>query len=198
MKHNLNLLTPDLLPKRERLSAQTMLLSWALLLALLALGLGWGYWQKSGLEAQQRQLKARQQQLQTALTDKEAALKKWLPDPALVAQRDVIAKARDNSRALLARIDELNSLPQQGFSPVLEALAQRSINGLWLDQIAINGQQLSLSGHATKAPLIPKWVQTFAQEPALAGRQFATVGIDKEQDGTLAFSLKSGGTNEAP
>ncbi|WP_115720063.1 PilN domain-containing protein [Gallaecimonas mangrovi] len=197
MKHNLNLLSAELLPPPQSLNARTLLLSWALVTAALALALGFGYWQKSQVLGQKQQLQAQLKQKQKQLTAKETALKGHVADKALLAQRDLLALDRDNAKALLTRVDELNQLPQDGFSPVLQALAESTVNGLWLNDIRIEGQQLSLTGHAFKAPLVMQWLQGFASQPALAGRQFGRLAMDQQKDGNMAFSLASGAAHEA-
>ncbi|WKE66013.1 hypothetical protein PVT67_01830 [Gallaecimonas kandeliae] len=197
MKHWLNLLTAELLPPRQPLTVAAMIRLLLLAALLLALGLGWGYWQRQQLAVAQQQLKARQLQAQQRLATLEARFKEHQPDMALVAQRDSLKSDTDNNKTLLARVEELDRQGQQGFSGLLTALAQSSTPGLWLSQIDIDQGRLALGGKASKAELVPQWLQGFAKEPALAAQAFGQVKITQGEDGYLAFRLDSeGGQDE--
>ncbi|EKE67451.1 hypothetical protein [Gallaecimonas xiamenensis] len=198
MKHWLNLLSDDLKPAKERLSAQTLLGSWLLGSLVLALALGWGYWQKASLNQADRQLQQQRQQVAGQLEQAEARLKARQPDPQLLASRDALKARIQSNASLLDRIDQLDHSGQGGFSGILTALAHRSQDGLWLSKVAIRGDLLSLAGSTREASLVPVWVQGFAKEPALAGRSFGQVQIQRSDQGDLHFSLNSGGSHEAP
>jgi Fimbrial assembly protein (PilN) len=105
----------------------------------------------------------------------------------------------DKAKALAERRKELEaSLAQQGlalqglgaatvgnaggYSQSLRALARLSMEGVWLTHIefAENGGELSLTGRAVSADLIPVYLGRLRSDPALRQQPFATLEITRQ------------------
>lgn len=72
-----------------------------------------------------------------------------------------------------------------GFSEYLRAFSRQSVNGLWLTgfDIAGGGNELSISGRALNADLVPAYLKRLNQEKSLQGRQFAAMRINQPTAG---------------
>ncbi|HYL88136.1 MAG TPA: PilN domain-containing protein [Burkholderiales bacterium] len=105
--------------------------------------------------------------------------------------------ARADEKELDARIAELEPRVQAaeallgtstsataGYTYVqaLRALASQRLDGVWLTSIALSGDtgELSLIGKALRPELVPEYIDRLTREPALRGRQFATLSIERE------------------
>lgn len=67
----------------------------------------------------------------------------------------------------------------EGYAPLLRALARVSVEGVWLTriQVAEGTGELSLSGRATRAELVPAYLERLRSEQALRGQTFARLEI---------------------
>ncbi|MGI9236208.1 MAG: hypothetical protein ACR2QZ_02370 [Woeseiaceae bacterium] len=84
----------------------------------------------------------------------------------------------------------------KGFSRHLRALSRQDIDGLWLTHIALSalGDKTRLEGRATRAELIPLYVQGLASEAPFAEQRFHHFQIDSpvdDRETALTFSMDS-------
>lgn len=121
-----------------------------------------------------------------------------------------VAAAPDDT-ALDARSAELDSrlqaaeqlLGQPGMSrsstsyaEPLKALARHRVEGIWLTSITVarDGGELSLAGRALRADLVPQYIARLSSDPAMRGRRFATLAIQRDTPSTtesIAFRLSA-------
>ena len=86
----------------------------------------------------------------------------------------------------------------EGYSELLRALARRSMEGVWLTRIefAEPSGELSLAGRATRADLVPAYLERLRAEQALRGNAFARVEVTRPaKTPYVEFTLSS---SEAP
>lgn len=88
----------------------------------------------------------------------------------------------------------------EGYSELLRALARRSIEGVWLTRIefAEATGELSLSGRATRAELVPAYLERLRGEQALRGQGFSRLEVTRPAKMPFVeFTLSSGEPPEA-
>jgi hypothetical protein len=70
-----------------------------------------------------------------------------------------------------------------GFSDVLRGFARQSMQGLWLTgfDVAAGGAELAISGRATDAELVPKYIRRLNAEKVFQGRSFAALKMAPAQ-----------------
>jgi hypothetical protein len=70
------------------------------------------------------------------------------------------------------------------FSARLAALSARHVNGVWLDHLTLGSRRdtMSLSGGALTPDLVPLYLQSLAQDPALQGGAIDNFVIDRPAD----------------
>ena len=68
-----------------------------------------------------------------------------------------------------------------GYSEYLRAFARQTVPGLWLTsvQIAEGGAQLTMSGHALEADLVPVLIARLKRESLLRGRPLQALAITR-------------------
>lgn len=69
----------------------------------------------------------------------------------------------------------------EGYSDMLRALARRSMEGVWLTRIefADRSGELSLAGRATRAELVPAYLERLRGEAALRGQGFSRLEVTR-------------------
>ncbi|HET7199599.1 MAG TPA: PilN domain-containing protein, partial [Burkholderiales bacterium] len=67
------------------------------------------------------------------------------------------------------------------YSEYLRAFARQTVQGVWLTgiQISEGGEQLSLTGRAVRADLVPVLIGRLRQEPVLRGRPLDALAITR-------------------
>jgi hypothetical protein len=90
-----------------------------------------------------------------------------------------------------------------GYSEYLRAFARQTVEGLWLTsiQIAEGGAQLTMSGRALQADLVPVLIARLKQESVLRGRPLEALVITrstagKEPRAVVEFTVSSQGFSE--
>jgi hypothetical protein len=74
------------------------------------------------------------------------------------------------------------SRPGTGYAEPLRALARLRVEGVWLTTVTLVGEpgELSLAGRALRAELVPRYIDRLTRDPALRGRRFATLAIERD------------------
>ena len=88
----------------------------------------------------------------------------------------------------------------EGYSELLRALARRSMEGVWLTRIefAEASGELSLSGRAARAELVPAYLERLRGEQALRGQGFSRLEVTRPQKMPFVeFTLSSGEPQES-
>jgi Fimbrial assembly protein (PilN) len=183
MYQQINLYQPIFRRQQQVFSAATLLQIVGVFLVALVLIYAYGLWQVWALEGEVVRLEGQQK----AQTVQLAQL-----DPSLSSQRrrDAEQEIKRLNETLLtqqALIDVLRKHPlgtTAGFSAQLAALAHQHTNGLWLTRIAIDGAsgRMELAGVGLNPSLLPQYLQSLSNEPALSGQRFETLAMERAND----------------
>lgn len=187
MKLRVNLYTPEFHPQPERLSLKQVLAIWLLLLVAMS---GWGYLEMQEghqLSAQRDVQQQRVDSSQQSINQLNQAVNSRTLDPRL---QQLVEAGQEELRVkrLLSQRLQGNNYASGGFSEVFQALATISQQQLWLSQITINDGRMSLLGFTQDSELVPRWVNQFADYPALSQQGFAAMQLYREEP-YLRFEL---------
>jgi Tfp pilus assembly protein PilN len=182
----INLYQPIFRKQRQIFSAAAMLSSVGVV-AVALLGIyAFGLWQVAGLEREAVQLEGREKAYSAQL----ARL-----DPTSGAQRrEQIERELERLSATVIRQQKLVDVLRkrsvsstEGFSANLAALARRHVAGLWLTKISINGASgaIELAGRAVGPALVPEYLQSLSEEPALSGQRFDRLQIERDENSSM-------------
>ena len=83
----------------------------------------------------------------------------------------------------------------EGYAETLRALARRSMEGVWLTRIefAQGSGEVSLSGRATRAELVPAYLERLRGEEALRSQGFSKLEVMRpEKEQYVEFTLAAG------
>ena len=175
----INLHQPVVRRRQGSLSAQSA--ATALLTIALALMGIWvfGWWQlrlmRSEVEVARAQREA-QRVLQAAQTSLLDAMSQEELDQLIL---NISAAVDIKTRAIALLQSEAGGTA--AFAERLTALAQRHVDGVWLDQLTLGATRgaMSLSGSALTPDLVPQYLQSLAGDPALRGGEIDNFVIDR-------------------
>ncbi|MBF0195067.1 MAG: hypothetical protein HQL71_10950 [Magnetococcales bacterium] len=163
MQQKINFFHPQFLPKKNLLSAVTILT----ILAALILTLSILSFKTESFIKQQTDSLATLQQKQEQITKNIYSLQNSLgPDSNLLAKErslreKIVAKETFIEDGIKINVKNVNS-----FAYILEQIAQANIEGIWLTNIAINNQDQpwTIEGYAKRSSpdLITKYIQKLA------------------------------------
>lgn len=182
LRQQINLLDQGFRPQAVPLSAQRMLLVWALLIVVLG---GYYTYARLQLPGLQREAARAQDRLAADHHRLNGLSAKSGQNDAL-ARLDAEIQRLDGQRAAKATV--IAALTQRrlgnttGFSSYLEGLARHIQDGLWLSSIAIGngGGDVSLAGTTVDPKLVPAYLQRLSQEAAFAGTDFDSFEMHRQ------------------
>ena len=182
-----NLFVDGLVPKREVLDYQQMLLIWCGFTVLLILWSGVDAWQNGSM--QERYATKQQQLIQLKQSVDEMQSKLAGGKAALVQEVQALQEQRRAQSALALALAA--NQQQQGLSRALIGLSKSSIEGLWLSQITVLPNGLHLQGAATDAVILPRYIQRLSQQERFQGHSFAAVRLKLDEESQqLNFELR--------
>lgn len=177
MIQHINLLRTERAARRAGLQLLPVLLVTLVAIAVV-LGLGW----------QARRSLAQEQLAANKVRAAAAAAAPASSGPAVLD--DALARKLAAARARLTQMDSvsaqlrgLESGPDLAFSGLLDALARRSAEGIWLVELDadVPTRRLTMTGRALDADRIPAYLKSLDKEPLLRDRDFQTMNL-KELD----------------
>ncbi|MGB5079584.1 MAG: PilN domain-containing protein [Burkholderiales bacterium] len=181
MSQQINLFNPQLLKQKKYFSAVTMTQALGLLVLGMAVFYGFALWQDRSLRRQTEE-SGRAYEQQKQLFAKVAA---ELNPEKREAQLDQDLKSTETAiaerQALLREIQAGVTGESAGYSQYLRAFARQTVPGLWLTSIQITegASQLTMSGRALQADMVPLLIARLKRETLLRGRPLEALAITR-------------------
>ncbi len=152
-------------------------------------------WKQDSLLKKYQELLNKQQNLTTELEKFRASHPPAKNNPLLDQQLTKLRSKLEGRRVLLGYLATVDYELSEGFFAVIEGLAKSPFKGVWLTGIKINkvDHQILLTGSATRADLIPAYLQHLRRKKIFAGRTFARLQLKRleERARQVDFSLES-------
>ena len=166
---------------RPPMSAMHGLVLVGMTVLLLVVSTIWYHNVHSEAEANNQVMASQKQQLTQQLDALKAKLESLLADNQV--DRDLLRVRRDI--AVRKRMIEFVSTNQlgsdEGFADNLEALADIRFDEVWLRQIILGQNFVSLSGSALKAEMVPEYFARFQEKELFEGRVFDVFEVEREK-----------------
>jgi len=196
MEQQINLYQPILGAEKHVFSARAIAVALAVLVVSLIALAAFAGWR---LARSERAVVAAERQ-QDAGVDLAGRASAALKPRASLAELDATAKLLAGKISARERALEIvnrdGAGPATGFAARLEALARRSLEGLWLTAIVIvdEDSRVALQGATTDPQLVPTFLAALSQERALEGVRFDTVVLTRTDALPPAVALFEVGT----
>ena len=199
MSQQINLYNPIFLKQKKIFSTATMLQGLAVILAgAVAFAIYAQYQvQHLSVEVQRAEARLKGDETHLARIGKEFVAKEKSADlEAQIKRAELELQLRQQAVGLLSGGAQGD---RSGVSRYLRALARQTLSGLWLTGFELEGEEMSLSGRMLRSDLLPEYLQRLGREPAMQGREFATLSLSEpkpaegkaEAPAYLEFSLRS-------
>jgi hypothetical protein len=189
MSQEINLLNPELRPRRDWLAFRPVAALALLVLVLLFAAWAWASWQLRAVTAArvagEAGLLAAQQSLQAA----QGALARHVPSAQLTAEAERLGADIARRNFVLQRARETVVEGNAGLADVMRGFSRQIMEGVWLTGFASNGGGLDIRGRLLDPGLLPAYIRRLNDEPAFRGRRFATLDM---RDGALAEGTDGG------
>ena len=184
MRQQINLYQPIFRKQKIIFSARTIL--W-LGIGFLVLLLAWSQLigqRISGLESEYERQQAAEQRAVDQLTSLQRSMPPATPDPELEAHLQQLEEQRDQLQLTVEALERRSPVADADIGPRLDALARRVPHGLWLTglELEANGRDLSITGRALSARLVPEYLDALADSALPAGTAFDTVRVTASED----------------
>ena len=177
MSQQINLFNPIFMRQRHSLGARGMAIA---LLVMLA-----GTFAITVLADRQLQPLRYQASLQEArLKERQARVQavavEFAPrpsDPLLKSELDSKEARLRSLQQAMQMLRQAEGEGAQGFAEYFRALARQSVSGLWLTEVAVEGERrdISMQGRVLQAALVPAYLSRLGGEPVLRGKSFQTL-----------------------
>ena len=202
MSQQINLYSPIFRKQRKVFSAATMLQGVLLIVVVVS-----AFYYAVSLQSSLLEIRAADsgRQLQGELERLKAyGVRESPADRAkALGDRRKALEAGLASQALALKAFESGALGRtEGYAPLLRALARVSVEGVWLTriQVAEGSGELSLAGRATRAELVPVYLERLRSEEALRAQSFSRLEVTRvaapAAKAFVEFALLAG--DEAP
>ena len=185
MSQQINLFNPLFLEKKKYLSAVTMTQAIGLIVLGLAVFYAFAFWQDRKLARQIAESGRAYEQQKQQFGKITAELSPEKREAQLDQDLKSIEAAIALRRSLMGELGKGGPAGPGGYSEYLRAFARQTVQGLWLTsiQIAEGGGQLTMSGRALQADLVPVLIGRLKQESVLRGRPLEGLAITRSTAG---------------
>lgn len=205
MSQQINLFNPLFLEKKKYFSAVTMTQALGLIVLGLAVFYAFAFWQDRNLARQIGESGRAYEQQKQQFAKITAELSPEKREAQLDQDLKSIEAAIALRRSLMGELGTGGLAGSAGYSEYLRAFARQTVQGLWLTslQIAEGGGQLTMSGRALQADLVPVLIGRLKQESVLRGRPLEGLAITRSAWGKdparaiVDFTVTSQGFPEA-
>lgn len=181
----INLLQPELVPPKERLTLGSMMSLWVIVLVgfliaqsivetllLNEKGLN------QALKNEQIELSAKTNLLQQKLAANKI-------DKALQSQLDATKLLLGDKTQLFQKLSAQEGELVDGFSLLMNELARYHHNQIMLESIYVNETNISIKGKATKAEFVPSWLSGFESSAFMKNKRFAGFKVSGQDEGVV-------------
>jgi hypothetical protein len=181
VSQQINLFNPVFLKQKKTFNFINMLQAAGIVCALQLAVLSYGQFVLKKLETDAEAGKLALASKQEEFNKTMESLQPRQRDPQLVAE---IAQVQADIGAL-KRVESVltqGSLGNtEGYSEYFRAFARRNVSGLWLRGVSIVGAgiEISVTGRAMQAAMIPGYIQRLTSERVMKGKTFADLQIER-------------------
>ena len=188
MKNRINFYSAEFAPRLDLLSLTSVLLAWGATLTVLLLIWAGVAWYGASKRTELAVVQDQQQQLSATVNNLKTTLEQRKPDAGLSRTLEQRQQELANRELLVRELSQREQIKQQGFAGMLDSLAQKNSQDIWLDTIEVSENMMVLQGQLSPPQAMPKWLQRLGQTTAFSGRTFDSTRLYRDNE-QLRFEL---------
>ncbi|KQV59418.1 MULTISPECIES: hypothetical protein [unclassified Duganella] len=179
MSQQINLFNPIFMRQRHSLGARGMALA---LLAMAAGTIAITIFADQQLQPLRKQASQQEMRLKERQARVQAVAAEFAPRPSDPVLKAELATKESRLKSLQQAMQMLRQAEGEGaagFAEYFRALARQSVSGLWLTEVAVEGERrdVSMQGRVLQAALVPAYLSRLGGEPVLRGKSFQTLEL---------------------
>jgi Tfp pilus assembly protein PilN len=200
VKQDINLYQQRFRPRRQWLSARSLMLLLGVLAVALAVASLQLYRQRDAASARAERLQQEQQAVQQDLARLQQKIEALLADDQWARREAALKRQLRDHRLVIDSIAEQRFGGGDGFSRPLAALAGLSVDSVWLERILLSERDVELRGAALQAPAVPDYFEQLKAQRVFADRAFERFEIRRSPryDWKLEFTIASREKTDEP
>lgn len=187
----INLLQPELLPKRPLLSLARVVGFWLVLLIIMITWTVYSQITTDKLSQKYQTLNQQQIEQQQLLDDLQQKVSSNRADAQLLERLNKLKVVLANKKELHRQLTDQSQTYAAGFSAAMTELAVLHHKSVSLEQVNMNQGQLTFSGVAKTPDAVPQWLAGFESSTFLSGKHFTHFSLSENEQGLTTFSVSS-------
>lgn len=181
MKKRINFYQASLKPKHDPLPLKKVLLLLGATLIICTLIALYQQWQQTKNQQSLDKTRAQHTALEQQITTLRAELKTKRDTAQLQQQLHYLHQALNAREQLTRHLQGGEHKTLMSYSALLTDLARYHQPNLWLTEINVAQQAISLTGKTTQPASIAKWLTQLRSSPYFAGKAFSTLEFDSQK-----------------
>lgn len=191
IKLAINLLQPELFPKRPLLSLTRVVVFWLALLLLMVFWSVYSLLNADKLALQYQQISEQQAQQQSQLDDLQQRVSSNRANSKLIERLDTLKIVLANKKELHRQLTDQSQTYAAGFSAAMTELAELHHKDVSLEQVIMVQGELTFTGLAEKPDAVPLWLAAFESSTFLSGKHFTHFSLSENEQGFTSFTVSS-------
>lgn len=190
-KYSINLLQPELFPKKALLTLSRVVMVWCLVLFVM---IGWAvvtHFTQESLKTKLTVLQQENSQQTKQLETLTAQLVARKVDSQLTDRLATIKLLMNNKQALHEKLTNPSITYVAGFAAAMDELAQLHHQDIRLETININNDNMTFSGLALTPEAVPAWLAGFENSLLLSGKSFSHFKLSENEQHMTEFMVSS-------
>lgn len=191
MKQYVNLYRGDLIPVRQKLTLNKLILGGLAVAASVLLVTLITYWHYSQVRSQNTLLTEQASTVDNQLGTLQARLSNRKPSVELEKKKEQLQTYLQDGRTFLSSVSDFRAPETPAVADLLNALAEITPEGIWLESFGLSGNNIYLQGYAADTQQLVLWMDTFEQSEMLASQRFSVVALSRNEKGEQFFQLRT-------
>ena len=187
----INLLQPELLPKRPLLSLARVVGLWGILLIIMIAWIIYSKISTDNLSQQYHQVNQQQAEQQKLLDQLQQKVSSNRADANLLTRLNRLKVVLANKKALHRQLTDQSRAYVVGFSSAMTELAELHHQSVSLAHVNINQGEIAFSGVAKTPDAVPQWLAGFESSTLLSGEHFTHFNLSENEQGLTMFNVSS-------
>lgn len=190
-KFTINLLQPELLPKKVLLTLSRAVGVWVLVLLMMLAWLAQTHYSQNTLKTQLTVVQQENQQLTKQQNSLATQLSARKVDRMLSDKLATLKLIMDSKQALHEKLTNGSNTYVAGFAGAMGDLAQLHHQDIRLEAISINKDDMTFFGLALTPEAVPAWLSGFENSALLSGKSFSHFKLTENDQHLTEFMVSS-------
>lgn len=190
-KNTINLMQPELLPKKPFFTLAKVVAIWGISLVAMLLWSAFNNNQIQSFTVKNNQLKSEQSRLTARQGSLEKELANQKPDQTLVNELATLKFVLTNKESLHQQLTDSTKATVAGFASAMTELSELHHRDVSLSTVYIANNDMTFTGIARDPESVPAWLAGFEESVLLSGKSFVHFKLEENEQNLTEFVVSS-------